>query len=104
MKGKFDVIFCSPPYLQSKTKVWEEYRDNPKHALYAPNLTFHYKQVIDSLSGFIKGGSMVIIRVPRNEEKVRVIKAIFSNSFNLNKVVLDDILKGDSRFLRVQFL
>lgn len=112
IRGTYDLIYANPPYLPTSVGLGEEFRMNPKEAVYTDNALVHYYRIIRHLPNHIHQGSRVIIRVPRDENKVRPIKALITNTFNMEHVSVEDIFfgnregdfhYGDGRFLILRF-
>jgi release factor glutamine methyltransferase len=64
VRGRFDLIFCNPPYVESDAELSPEVRREPASALFAgPDGLDDYRRIIPQLPGLLAPGGVACIEI-----------------------------------------
>jgi len=101
--GRYDLVYVNPPFFTSNVNPPDTFAKNPHDALYPPNLTYHYEKILASLGEHMANGGRAVIRVPRTDAKVAMIKNVVFANINTNVVEMSEIMLGDGRYIILKF-
>lgn len=80
-KGKFDLVFCNPPYLENEAILPNTYNNTPRHTMFSEERGFSdYQLIFEQLAPLVREGGNCLIRTPRSQDKVvQILNILFQN-------------------------